>query len=243
MRADQRSVEIDPELAGQAARALKEAGFAAQVVTGDGAAGWLTGGIPYDRLHATCAVRDIPHAWTVQVRPGGTIACPYAPGFGYGHILRLHVLPGGAAVGRFAGSADYMMLRSQRPAPGPVRRWVDAGGSIRESATMLDPRLLERAPAAADLMIAALVPGVVTRMYEADDDSGECTYWLLDAAGPGGPWASVDYQPGSSFEVQQAGDRNLWDEAEAAYFRWLGAGHPGISRFGLSMTPGTAPLA
>lgn len=231
------SVEIDGELAQQAIRSLKYAGYAPRVVTGDGAAGWLKDA-PYDRVHVTCAVRDIPHAWLAQTRPGGVIACPYAQGFGYGHILRLHVLPNGSATGRFAGSADYMMLRSQRPVSGHVRRWAEGGGTITGSATSLDPRLLERAPAAADLMIGALTPGVVTRMYEAGDGSGECTFWLLDAAGPGGPWASVDYEPGkNTYEVQQAGDRKLWDETEAAYFRWLQAGQPDISRFGLTISP------
>lgn len=230
------SVEIDPDLAQQAARSLKDAGYTPRVVTGDGAAGWLDGA-PYDRVHVTCAVRAIPRAWLRQVRPGGIIACPYNPGFGYGHVLRLNVLGDGTAVGRFAGSADYMMLRSQRPAHGRARHWVGAGGPIRVSATTLDPRLLERAPGAADLTIAALVPGVVSRMYEADDGTGECTYWVLDAIGPGGPWASVDYEPGRNrYEVQQAGDRNLWDEAEAAYSRWLKAGQPGITRFGITVT-------
>lgn len=231
------SVEIDPELAQQAVRSLKGSGYAPRVVTGDGAAG-LPDGAPYDRVHVTCAVRDIPRAWLSQARPGGIIACPYAPGFGHGHILQLRVTHEGTAVGRFGGPADYMMLRSQRPPQGRARTWVSAGGPIRVSATNLDPRMLERAPAGADLMIATLVPGVITRMCEAGDGSGECTYWVLDADGPGGPWASVDYEPGNAtYEVQQAGDRKLWDEAEAAYLRWLQAGQPDISRFGLAVKP------
>lgn len=231
------TVEIDPQLAQHAASSLKDAGYAPEVITGDGAAGWPEGA-PYDRVHATCAVRDIPRAWISQVRPGGIVVCPYSPGFGYGHVLRLHVLPDGTATGRFAGSADYMMLRSQRPAGGDADRWAEAGQPAAESVTQLDPRLLERAPVAADLWIAALVTGVETRMYEAGDGSGECTFWVLDAAGPGRSWASADYEPGAAvYQVQQAGDRKLWDEAEAAYFGWLKAGQPDIRRFGLTVTP------
>lgn len=232
------TVEVDPQLAARATRCLKEAGYAPEVIKGDGAAGWPDGAL-YDRVHATCAVREVPRAWTAQVRPGGTVVCPFTPGFGYGHILRLRVLPEGRAVGRFAGSADYMMLRAQRPAAGSADRWAEAAHPAAESVTRLDPRLLEWAPDPAELMIAALVPGVVSRMYEADDSSGEATFWLLDAAGPGGSWASADYDPGGGvYPVQQAGDRRLWDEAEAAYYAWLEAGQPDLSRFGLTITPG-----
>lgn len=169
--------------------------------------------------------------------------CPYSPGFGYGHILRLDVAADGTATGRFAGSADYMMLRAQRPGAGDADRWAAAVGPAAESVTRVDPHLLEHAPAGADLMIATLVPGVVTRMYEADDGSGECTYWVLDAAGPGGSWASVDYAPGPTFyQVQQAGPRQLWDEAERAWLRWPELGSPGHDRFGLTVAPGSQQL-
>lgn len=60
--------------------------------------------------------------------------------------------------------------------------------------------------------------------------------WTQSA--PGGPWASVDYEPGKdAYRVQQAGDRRLWDETEAAYFAWLEAGQPDLSRFGLTVRP------
>lgn len=236
------SVEADPQLAAQAVATLKAVGYAPQVITGDGAGGYAPGA-PYDRVHATCAVRDIPRAWIEQVRPGGIVACPYTPGFGYGHILRLDVAADGTAVGRFAGSADYMMLRAQRPAAGDADQWAETIGPAAESVTRVDPRLLERAAGSADLMIAALVPGVATRMYEAGDGSGEHTYWVLDAAGPGGSWASVDYEPGAGFyRVQQAGERRLWDETVRAYFRWLELGSPGYDRFGLTVTPGGQQL-
>lgn len=76
------------------------------------------------------------------------------------------------------------------------------------------------------------------RGYAPGHGSGECTFWVLDAVGPGGPWASVDYEPGKdAYRVQQAGDRRLWDETEAAYFAWLEAGQPDLSRFGLTVRP------
>lgn len=231
------SIEVDTELAAQAAKRLASAGFSPRLVVGDGAEGWAEGA-PYDRVHATCAVSRIPRAWIEQTRPGGVIVLPYSPGFGYGTVLRLDVLTDGTAVGRFSDSADYMLMRSQRPAGGPPSSWVRAGGEAVPSWTRLDPRMIRYAPVAADLTIAALAPGVVSRFYDDPRPTGEATLWILDAAGPGGSWASVDYVPGdTSYDVQQAGDRNLWDEVQSAYMRWLAWGRPDITRFGLTITP------
>jgi hypothetical protein len=77
---------------------------------------------------------------------------------------------------------------------------------------------------------------VTSRFYS--DDAG-ATLWILDA-GPGGAWASVDYEPGRrAYRVEQTGDRRLWDEVEAAYARWLSWGRPDITRFGMTVTPDT----
>ena len=229
------TVEIDPELGILAAARLKEAGYAPRVVIGDGAEGWPAGA-PYDRVHATCAVSQIPYAWIEQTRPGGVIVAPYAPGFGFGTLLRLEVLPGGTAMGRFAGSADYMMLRSQRPAGGQAREWTRAADrQVRTSRTAVDPRVLRYGPVSVDLTAAVLVAGVVSRYYE--DEEG-ATLWVMDRDDHHGSWASVDYAPGQDdFEVQQAGSRSLWTEVENAYTQWLTWGRPDITRFGMTITP------
>jgi protein-L-isoaspartate(D-aspartate) O-methyltransferase len=230
------SIEIDPHVAAQAADSLKAAGFSPRLIVGNGAQGWLPGA-PYDRIHATCAVSRIPPAWIEQTRPGGVIVTPYSSGFGFGAMLRLDVLPDGTAVGRFSGSADYMLLRSQRPAGGPPRTWVAAGAQPVASETRLDPRLIRYGPVSIDLTIAALVPGVISRFYDDPEPTGEATLWIMDARGPGGPWASVDYAPGhKAYKVEQAGERSLWDEAEAAYAQWLAWGRPDITRFGMTIT-------
>ncbi|MEV4255503.1 methyltransferase domain-containing protein [Spirillospora sp. NPDC049652] len=229
------TVEVDPALAVQAAERLKAAGYDCRVVVGDGAEGWPPGA-PYDRVHATCAVSQIPYAWIEQTRPGGVIVAPFAPGFGCGGLLRLDVLGDGTAVGRFAGSADYMMLRSQRPAAGQAGDWRRAADrQMRTRRTRIDPRALRYEPVSVDVTVAALVPGVVWRYYEDDDGA---TVWALDRDDHTGPWASVDYEPGrEDFEVQQAGTRSLWDEVEDAYLQWLKWGRPDITRFGMTVTP------
>lgn len=227
------SIEVDPTVAKQAAANLEAAGYAPALIVGDGAS-IRPEGSPFDRVHVTCAVATLPYAWVEQTRPGGVVVCPYSAGFGFGQRLRLDVLPNGTAVGRFSGSASYMLLRSQRTASGREEQWT-SGTTPAVSRTRLDPRVVRYAPIAADLVISILVPGVVSRIYTDDDGA---TFWVLDSASHRGPWASVDYEHGQpDYEVQQAGERSLWDEVEAAYFRWVSWGRPDISRFGMTVTP------
>jgi protein-L-isoaspartate(D-aspartate) O-methyltransferase len=82
------SIEIDEQVAKQAAANLENAGFAPHLVVGDGTLGHPPGA-PYDRVHVTCGMRDIPYAWVEQTRPGGIIACPWMPPSGAGRITRL----------------------------------------------------------------------------------------------------------------------------------------------------------
>ncbi|TDC42479.1 methyltransferase domain-containing protein [Actinomadura sp. KC345] len=110
------SVEVDPFVSAQAAENLKDVVLSPRLVVGDGAVGWEDGA-PFDRVHATCGVSQVPYAWVRQTRPGGVIVAPYAPGFASSHELRLVVMPDGTAVGRFTGYASYMMMRSHRQPP------------------------------------------------------------------------------------------------------------------------------
>lgn len=232
------SVEIDGSLAEQAAKNLSAAGFSPRLVVGDGAAGVADGG-PYDRVQAACAVARIPYAWVEQTRPGGIIAVPFSPGYGYGWLARLHVMGDGTAVGRFPCRAGYMLMRSQRPLGGAAFDFVH--GDPVETVTRLDPRRLLADSDTADLAIAAMVPGVQTRLYYGDgdgDEADECTFWVLERGTRTGSWASVDYVPGrDAYLVQQHGDRRLWDEIEAAYMRWMSWGRPDRDRFGMTVGP------
>lgn len=221
------SVEIDPSVSTQAAENLKEVGLSPRLVVGDGAEGWAEEA-PFDRVHASCGVSHVPHAWVRQTRPGGVIVTPYAPGFASGHELRLVVMPDGTAVGRFTGYASYMMMRSHRqpswPAPGD-------GGA--ESTTPIDPRTIGYAPAGADLAMGASLPGVNARGYH-EDGTYVLRLWSADA------WATATYQPGQRVhQVRMSGDRNLWEEAARAYFWWVGHGSPARDRFGLTAASGT----
>jgi methyltransferase of FxLD system len=69
------SIDIDPELARQARRSLRDAGVRATIVVGDGRQGHPPNA-PYDRLIATAGADEIPRAWLEQVAEGGRLELP-----------------------------------------------------------------------------------------------------------------------------------------------------------------------
>ena len=69
------TIDIDPELARRARRALRQGGYRARVVVGDGRDGF-TDGSPYDRIIVTASVEEIPNAWLDQLGPGGRLQLP-----------------------------------------------------------------------------------------------------------------------------------------------------------------------
>lgn len=227
------SVDVDPLVSEIAGKNLADADYRPRLIVGDGAVG-CPDGVPFDRVHVAVSVAQVPYTWVEQIRPGGIIVLPFMPGFGFGWLTRLHALGDGTAIGRFPGFAGYMMLRDQRPVAGDADLFIH--GEFEETITRLDPRRL-KADHDAHLSVAALVPGVQTRMYYGDGDAaGECTFWVLERGTREGSWASVDYVPGrGEYVVQQHGERRLWDEVEAAYWRWHGWGRPERGRFGLTV--------
>jgi protein-L-isoaspartate(D-aspartate) O-methyltransferase len=70
------TVDIDPEVAGQARLALETTGYGCvHVVTGDGARG-EPDHAPYDRIIVTVGPWDLPPAWFDQLTPGGRLVVP-----------------------------------------------------------------------------------------------------------------------------------------------------------------------
>ncbi|MGW6502987.1 methyltransferase domain-containing protein [Nonomuraea angiospora] len=227
------SIEVDSSVAEQAAKNLSDAGFQPRLLVGDGALG-CADGKPYDRVHVTCGIRRVPYAWVEQCRPGGVIVAPFCPGVGDDFALRLVVMPGGIAHGRFLGFASYMMMRSQRkPRTKAAQRQEDK----HWLETRIDPRTVAYAPTGAGLAISALTG--LTSVYADDrDEDGELfRLWLSDPADPYS-WGTVEWRPNTDeYEVYQVGGRPLWDEVTDAYFRWVSWGEPGRERFGMTVTP------
>ncbi len=220
------SVEIDRDVSASATENLRSAGHSPSLVVGDGAVGWPEGA-PYDRVHVTAGVTSVPYAWVEQTRPGGLIVMPWMPRWEGGHLTCLAVTGDGTAVGRFHRGVRYMPLRSQRVVhPG-------LSGSHRESATLLDPRRVVRSSTGADIAIAGMLPAVYGS-YADDEEGGGFRLWLWSEDSD----AQARYAPGyERVAVFQRGPRDLWDELEAAYLRWVSLGMPDRDRFGLMVTP------
>ncbi|GAA0950149.1 methyltransferase domain-containing protein [Nonomuraea longicatena] len=226
------TVEVDGRVAGQAAKNLADVGLAVHQVVGDGADG-CPARAPFDRVHVTCGIRHVPHAWVEQCRPGAVIVLPYCPDFGSNHLLRLTVRPDGSAVGRFVGFASYMLMRSQRSTPdAPARDAADRHWST----TRVDPRTVAHASAGADLAVSART-GLTSNTVNGQDDDGDWfRMWVSDPATPYS-WAVAEWRPGrGEYDVYQVGDRPVWEEVCDAYFRWTGWGEPGRDRFGMTVT-------
>lgn len=69
------SIDIDPALVDEARARLTDLGAFPVLVAGDGFGGCAEQA-PYDRIIATCAVRQIPPAWIGQLAEGGRIVAP-----------------------------------------------------------------------------------------------------------------------------------------------------------------------
>ncbi len=69
------SVDVDPELARGARRALRAAGCKVRVVVGDGREGFAEAA-PYDRIIVTASSDSVPAAWFEQLNRGGLLEVP-----------------------------------------------------------------------------------------------------------------------------------------------------------------------
>lgn len=223
------SVEVDPVLAGEAAVNIEAAGLAVNLVVGDGLKGAVEGE-PFDRVHVTAGVQQIPMAWIEQTRPGGVIVLPWQPGGLTGYRLKLTVTGPASATGSFHGRASYMSVRSQRKRAG----WrAHHSEEATTSTTRLHPQDLVQAPLGAHLAVEMMVPGINWMVIsEADGYS-----LLLYDDAPDGAWATCDADRGADdFKVTQYGSRRLWNLVAAAYLRWVSWGSPTADRFGLTLT-------
>lgn len=229
------SIELDAALAARARDILRAAGVAAMVVVGDGADGWEEGG-PYDRVIATCSVRQVPLAWIAQSRPGSIVLTPWeSPWCSYG-LLRLRVADDGSPTGRFSPHGAFMLMRGQRIDLRIYRDIVHDEQVPDESSTRLDPALV--AGEDFDVQFAlGLRLGDVWRVWDDEPDVEGVTRRLWLATVDGTSWAAVGQgdDGGASVTVWQHGPRRLWDEVERAWAWFESNDRPSPSRFGLTV--------
>ncbi|MFD0272739.1 protein-L-isoaspartate O-methyltransferase [Kitasatospora sp. NPDC127111] len=222
------TIEVDSDLADTARNRLGGAGLGVTVVAGDGALGYPEKG-PFDRLHATAAVRTVPPSWIEQVRPGGVILTPFGTAFCNGALLKLAVADDGcSASGRFVADVAFMWVRDQRPESGPFD--ID---DVRHSPSVIDPKWVDEETAAA-FAIGLRVPGLFRqRVWAGYDPLG---------TGRSEVWDGVSYAHcrfadwNGPHAVSQSGPRDLWEEISAAYAWWERNTKPDPTRFGVTVT-------
>lgn len=236
------SIEVDPEVATHAKKALSDAGFGeVTVVAGDGTLGYPPGA-PYDRLIATVACAQMPYAWVAQTRPGGRIVAPCWALDYHGLLAALTVAKDGTAVGQFVDDANFMRLRGHRIDP-----CYDVFSSTDEEerqATVTETAVHPAEVASADYALGAIiaigirVTGCQMDYFPSKDpDNHNGTLRLVDHGSRS--WARLYYNHdnGAPYPVHQYGLRRLWDEVEAAHHWWVDQGRPGADRWRFTVTP------
>jgi methyltransferase of ATP-grasp peptide maturase system len=225
------SVDISTGLVAQAWERLARLDLHPHLTVADGFGGGPDRA-PYDRIIATCAVRQIPPAWVAQTRPGGAILAEISGPFA-GAMAHLVVDDTGAAHGRFRPEPfSFMPLRS----PADPRIGLDTLGELGGQAisapgatrdTGIGPNVLDE-PAFA--FFAQLnLPGVLTAPIAFVD--GPRYFCLI---GPdSSSWARVQDR-----HVTQGGPLRLWDILEQAHAHWIDLGRPAPHQFQITITRG-----
>lgn len=231
------SIEVDPDIAGQARQALSETDYGeVRAVTGDGALGYRPDA-PYDRTIATAAVHRIPYAWVAQTRPGGRILLPWANSY-TGALVALTVDEHGTASGDIVGESSFMWLRDQRERRGPVAPVIGQDES-RAAAhlTTLHPHSVA-GDQGARFAIGQRVHQCQWRYWPFDKQTGVGVFWLLDFGSRS--WAKLTHSTldasDDEFPVCQYGPRRLWDEVHNAYQWWIDQGMPTADRWRFTVT-------
>jgi protein-L-isoaspartate O-methyltransferase len=230
---DVTTIEIDATVAQQARTNLTAAGYAATVITGDGAVGYPPG-TPYDRIVATASVRpgELPYAWVAQTRPGGIIVAPWGPDYHNGVMARLVVNDDGTASGHLSSNLAFMRLRAQQDIACPLDE--KETGEAQDTTTSLWVYEVVGDFSGA-LTVGLLVPRC-HKIVESDPQAEH--HHLVRIHDPvTGSWATVDVRAGSAaYPVRQHGPRWLWEEIEQAHAWWIKHGRPTYTRLGVTVT-------
>jgi methyltransferase of ATP-grasp peptide maturase system len=221
------SVEVDPGVAARAAEALRAAGCAPHLVTGDGLAGYPARA-PYDRIIATCSVRYIPWPWLEQAMPGARIIVTVMGWLPASGLVSLIAAGDGTARGRFLpGEVSFMPARAHA-APPFVSRLPKQEGDERPA--RFGPEILDDWTGEFIAQLAA--PG--TTCVRLSVGQGPSYRLLTDHATGSRAWLTS--RDGRDWTVIQHGTARIWDRIEDALTQWAGAGRPTQDQFTLEIT-------
>ncbi|MFD4258163.1 ATP-grasp peptide maturase system methyltransferase [Streptomyces sp. NPDC058534] len=220
------SVEVDAGVSGRASVGLGACGYFPELVVADGLAGHKDGA-PYDRVIATCGVRELPHPWIEQTKPGGTILATLCGWMHASELARLTVGHDGTARGRLLGGrVSFMLARPQLPPPLGMLPDFDSGD---ERPARLGADLLDDWDAR---FVAQLAAPRVQRLSLTLADTAQ--HVLVDVED--GAWAALS-RGGERWTVRQGGPVQLWDAVEDHLLRWQADGSPALDRFEVTITP------
>ncbi|SDQ99264.1 methyltransferase domain-containing protein [Actinopolyspora saharensis] len=215
------TVDVDPELIGDARTALDTAGYAPSVRCGDGADG-LAERAPFDRIIATCGADRVPTAWLDQLSADGAVLVNLSRG-----IALLRRTRPGSVSGPFLDRAGFMPLRSpSEPAQPQAGRVVSETGGAAE--TTRPTTFPEGVDFSTMSLFTSLIAARSRLVRTARDDQVTTWRWVHPASGS---WARVE--PVNQ-RVHQAGPRRLWDELEPVLTSWQRANRPGLERYGIT---------
>ena len=222
------TIDCDIALVEAARRRLSEHGYEPTVVAGDGFLGYAPNA-PYDRVIATCRVRQVPRAWITQTRAGGLILAmlPYA-------MAQLTVRADGSAEGRFHPEGfGFMDMRGhwpQHPSRSELLALVDQGGETRPYG---HPALVreEEGRKAYPFLTRLVIFG-----HRADVQVDASRHLVLDLWDFS--WSLYDYEKET---VTEGGPRQLWELEVALYDAWCSWGRPPRERFGLTVPADGGP--
>lgn len=221
------SVEVDAQLATSARKNLAAAGVDVEVVCADGMNGWEAGA-PYDRVHVTCAVRQIPSAWLVQC-PHGMITTPWGTAFGGGdNRLASLTVRDGVAVGGLGDRVSFMAARSQRVTP--WGDWPDTGDALESALPVTWHEIEAPLNDTSASALGLLLPNVTFRFSGSHDDEDGRVLWLERD----GEYASIGF--GEHHATTVAGDRAIIGAYTRALRWWLDHDRPQPEQFGLRVS-------
>lgn len=230
------SVEVDESVADRARKALHQFGALVKVVHGDGLHG-APDHAPFDRVIATCGVRQVPFDWVAQTRPLGVIVAPWGTGFTHEEALvRLRVHTGGGiAQGHFVGPVEFMKLRAHRIPPVDHEAYAPQLGSpaVEESAEVASE--IASGGRFSPLLFALGLRVPDCAFTPAEKRNGAQPLWFHSRDDRS--WACVFLSEDGPAKVWQHGPRRLWDEVRVGHAWWHAQGRPEWARFGLTVTP------
>ncbi|MCG8914369.1 methyltransferase domain-containing protein [Actinokineospora sp. PR83] len=227
------SVDIDPDLVAEAARALDDLGYRPTLVAGDGTVGVPEHG-PYDRILATAAVPDIPFAWVEQLAPGGRVLANVRGDIAGGSLCLLD--KHGTAdevIGSFLPlGGHFMWVRPE--VDNPHRPHEETANPVRVVAARTTTRSSDLLDLVDDesfrFLLQLQCPGLRTFIRNTAPGSGPAVV----ATASDGARAEVFAEAGDSvLRVSQGGPRRLWDTVEATGRLWRELGRPAADRFGV----------